>query len=522
MPEGEPESVSGPSQRLHEMKEYFLRHQRAPNDAHEHNRNPYFEGAVFRSRSGAIVQDNRRDDAAQAHGIGNGGGGVGGGGSKQGERMPWHEGTNVFPPSVSTPATERSAENPPAVGVVSAPSGDGGDSGGRVWEVGTNAAATAGGHGAGGGNDGGDVGVEFDPQADNKAVHPGPVAAGGSPNSWWRDVPEPVVSNFPWDLQLPNPAPPLALPHAPIDIRGLPESSNMVATGGTPQSAVPAAAGSLSLRGAQEHSPLCRCEVCRFGKAAGHPRHRANEQLQQQPNALDMMEAGGRGGIRAGSGAVLMDAAARGTYGGMRWGMNPPPSAAEVAWGLGSSNGSGGVTGYLASRKIDDLRRGGAPPCDTFVPAGPHAPAYNVVPANPGMLHGTNPLGGPERFAPHESKSFSVAEDGGGADGVDFGARHARAKRARLIKQEGVHLSSGGIGVSSGESSSGQRLDKGGGRGGVGGSDSRDATGGGRLQRGKKTPASSRRCRHESECFVFLCVEHTAYCLVYKVQMPYH
>ncbi|CAN0359158.1 unnamed protein product, partial [Ectocarpus sp. 8 AP-2014] len=82
-----------------------------------------------------------------------------------------------------------------------------------------------GGHGSIGGGDPGDVGsVEFDPQADCRAPVVDPhhhpqhqhqvsvtSTAGGSPTSWWRDAPEPVVSTFPWDLQLPNPAPPLAL-----------------------------------------------------------------------------------------------------------------------------------------------------------------------------------------------------------------------------------------------------------------------------------------------------------------------
>ena len=87
----------------------------------------------------------------------------------------------------------------------------------------------ANGGGTGVGNDDGGVGVEFDPQGDCRPVHTGQVAPGGSPTSWWRDVPEPVVSTFPWDLQLPNPAPPLALSHAPVDIRELPESAGTTA-----------------------------------------------------------------------------------------------------------------------------------------------------------------------------------------------------------------------------------------------------------------------------------------------------
>eukprot|EP00752_Nemacystus_decipiens_P008514 g7603.t1 len=75
--------------------------------------------------------------------------------------------------------------------------------------------------GGGGGPDSGDVvGVEFDPQADcrpsvigshHNHANVATMSAGGSPTSWWRDPPEQAAPNFPWDLQLPNPAPPLAL-----------------------------------------------------------------------------------------------------------------------------------------------------------------------------------------------------------------------------------------------------------------------------------------------------------------------
>ena len=278
-------------------------------------------------------------------------------------------------------------------------------------------------------------------------------------------MPEPVVSTFPWDLQLPNPAPPLALSHAPVDIRELPESAGTTAV--DPLSAADAA-GSSTLRGAPEHPPLCRCEDCHFAKTTacggGHSRHRAAERLHQ-PGALDMIDSGSGGGIRPGSGAVLMDAAARGTYGGTRWGVNPTPSAVEVAWGLGGRSGSGGGGGYLASRKMEEMNRGSAPPCDTLVPPGPHAPAYNVVPVNPrSMLHA--PLGGSsDRFASPDFKSLSMSGNSFSADGMSFPSREARAKRARMTKREGGHLSSDGIGMIGGESAFGQRLDRGGGAG---------------------------------------------------------
>lgn len=522
---GEPESVSGPSQRLHEMKEYFRRNQQASTDSHDHHRNShqFIEGTVFRSRSGAVVHNNRREgdgEGGQAKNAGGGGGAESSGGSignrqqqqqQQSERAPWHEGgTNTYTSPLSgMSAAKHPLGNPPAVGI------DGGDNDSRVWEVGTSSAAG----GASGGIDSGDVGVEFDPQADCRPIHSGQGMTGGSPSSWWKDVPEPSAPNFPWDLQLPHPAPPLALSNAPSlgGVRGgQTDSSSMAAiTGGSLSAAAAVLGGQSVLRGAsQEHSPICRCETCRFGKtaaataAAVHSsrHHRAEQRLQQQQqanNAMDMIDAGGssgsggRGGngMRGGTGAVLMDAAARGTYGGLRWGVNQPPSSVEMAWGLGGGNNGG----YLSNRKTDDMRRGGgAPSCDTLVPPGPHAPSYNVVPANPkGMMHVTSPLGGSDRFVPHEFKSLSVSVGGGGGVADDmgaFGSHETRAKRSRMSRREEQYLPSG-------ESMFGHRMERDTGRGGAGGPESRDAGagGGGRVQRGRRTPASSRRCRHEGE-----------------------
>ena len=198
---------------------------------------------------------------------------------------------------------------------------------------------------------------------------------------------------------------------------------------------------------------------------------------------------------------MLMDAAARGTYGGVRWGVNPAPSAVEAAWGLGGRSGSGGGGGYLANRKMEEMHRGNAPPCDTLVPPGPHAPAYNVVPVNPrSMLHSTSLGGGSDRFAPPDFKSLSMSGNSFGADGMAFASREARAKRARVTKREGGHLGPGGIGMLGGESAFGQRLDRGG-RGESRRPEGRDAAGegGARAMIRKKTPASSRRCRHEGK-----------------------
>ncbi|CAM9982529.1 unnamed protein product, partial [Ectocarpus sp. 12 AP-2014] len=294
-------SVSGPSQRLHEMKEYFRRNRLAPpldgphghtqhmddhvngvhpaNLKHEHehdqHRYPFFDGDVphvFRARGSGGVggglpgmnsvvvggdNDNsnnalRRESSAngsiasqeQGSGVGGGGeiagdpgyeGGYGKNDQQQqqqqrGNSIPWqHEmiAVNGYSPSSSSHhhqqggGSEGATDNLPAgVGMASMQNGgstghnDGGGGGGG-----------RGGDGSIGGGDPGDVGsVEFDPQADCRAPVVDPhhhqqhqhqvsvtSTAGGSPTSWWRDAPEPVVSTFPWDLQLPNPAPPLAL-----------------------------------------------------------------------------------------------------------------------------------------------------------------------------------------------------------------------------------------------------------------------------------------------------------------------
>lgn len=531
------ESVNGPSQRLHEMKEYFRRiDHRAPPDGHEtshHRGHPYFEGAVFRSRSG-LIHDNRREEN-NGQDIGAGGGGAGAAGSRQGgERMAWHEAGRTGAAHPGSATSEAHAGDPAAAGIVN----DEGGNGCRVWEVGTNAGAGSGGGGgtstAAGGKT--DDGVEFDPQADCRQVTMLPtgqqVAPTGSPtSSWWRDVPEPAVATFPWDLQLPNPAPPLAPPHggpAAAVGRGNPANASSMANSGS----LGISASALALRGgsggggsggggggggAPGHSPLCRCDACRFTKATHPNRHRIID--PQSNTALDIMEGSGRGGSRSSSGAVLMDAAAAraaGAYGvGLRWGVNPPPEAEScVTWGLGNGNGGGvggGGSGYLSNRKVDDARRGGAPICDTLIPVGPHAPAYHaatvsVVPR--GMLQHT--LGGPERFTPPELFQPSPGDAGGSSMGKPgaFDARKSRAKRARVSKADANGTAGGASG--SGAVQRSVKREAGTVRGGAGASagasKNDDAAGGGsgRGQKGstagKKAPASSRRCRAEGKC----------------------
>lgn len=663
--------MSGPSKRLHEMKEYFRRSQRAPgghgqghDDEHEqghddehghgghhdHNqqhRYPFFEGgasAVFRPRvaggggvsvlpgltgdmnNNGLRREGSPNDASiasQEHGnsvvvgevgdgtiagIGASNGSVYSKNEQQQQRgsiMPWqHEminGNGYSPSSVNH--HQGGSSNPsaidglPAVSIggnlqngssshnnISNDGGDGEDNGSSSIV------------GGGGGTDPGDVGsVEFDPQADcrpsvigshhhnhaNAAVS----AVGGSPTSWWRDAPEAAASNFPWDLQLPNPAPPLALSShtggGGSGGGGLQEAAlgggGGVGGGGRGGGSGGGGGPPASLMGGGSAGmPTIRGEACRFGKPSsaslaglgpapslgGGHRHRVGsvpeQHLSQSHNALDILENGGNGGMRSGGSTILLDAAGRGSYGGggVRWSSNAsppsaPPSATEIAWGIGSSRSGGGGGGagenYLTARKLEESRRGQAPPCDSLVPPATYAPAYNVVPVNPRSLLHAAPLGVgcSDRYGGHEFKSLSMAS--GDPEGVVFGRTGGggrgdmpRAKRARVMKREmeSMHLSPSGLGagLSSEEAAFGRLMERtsgGGGRsrgvvgsGGHGGHASlRDAAGswgGGGSGRGrdggggssssssnrmptrqKKTTASSRRCRDEGEgCFV--------------------
>ncbi|CAN0561195.1 unnamed protein product, partial [Ectocarpus sp. 12 AP-2014] len=121
----------------------------------------------------------------------------------------------------------------------------------------------------------------------------------------------------------------------------------------------------------------------------------------------------------------------------------------------GAPGGGGGS--FLSARKLEDSRRGTAPPCDTLVPPGPHAPAYDI-PNNPRSLLGMGSTGGgggggSDRFVAHDFKPVSMAPgetDGsmfgsGGGDGGGGGGGRGdmpRAKRARVMKREadGIHL----------------------------------------------------------------------------------
>ena len=472
-----------------------------------------------------------------------------------------------------------------------------------------------GGGGAGGGADPGDVGsVEFDPQADcrpsvigshhnNNHANVMVSAGGGSPTSWWRDAPEPAASNFPWDLQLPNPAPPLALSShtggggsGSSGGGGLQESSALGGVaggrgggsgggGGPPASLMGGGSAGMSTIRGGGGSGGGATDHLRFGKPSpaslaglgpapslggGGHRHRgggtAEQHLSQSGSALDILENGGNGGMRSGGSTILLDAVGRGPYGGSggggggigRWGSNAsPPSATEIAWGLGSSRNGGGGAGenYLSARKLEESRRlQQAPPCDSLVPPVSHATAYNVVPANPRSLLHAGPLGGgSDRYGVHDFKSLSMAS--GDPEGVVFGRASTggrgdmpRAKRARVMKREmeSMHLSpsGSGAGLSSEEAAFSRLMDRNSGGGGGGGrsrgvagsvghgghASMRDAAGswgGGGSGRGrdgggggsstssrapprqKKAAASSRRCRDESE-FFFVCAGRTS------------
>eukprot|EP00903_Cladosiphon_okamuranus_P006469 g6329.t1 len=670
-------SVSGPSKRLHEMKEYFRRSQRAPGGGsghgqhddngsghgghpepkqeyeqdHNPRRYPYFEGStsssVFRPRGGGSggggtanilpglsgdISGNgfRREGSANDISIGsqdqgNGGLGVGelGDGSATGgidagnggrggvygkndqqqrsNIMPWqHEminGNGYSPSPVSQHQDGGSGSNPAAD--VLPPVSIGGSlqngGGGRNHNISNDGEDNGNSGIVGGGTDPGDVGsVEFDPQADCRpsvigSHHNGHSnvtvsTGGGSPTSWWRDAPEPAASNFPWDLQLPNPAPPLALSSQTGSGGGSGGSGGGVGggrgggsgagAGGPPASLMGGGSSVMSTirggggggGGATDH--------LRFGKPSsaslaglgpapsiggGSHRHRggmAEQHLTQSGSALDILE---NGGMRSGGSTILLDAVGRSSYsgggGGLgRWGSNAsPPSATEIAWGLGSSR-TGSVSGgaadnYLSACKLEESCRRiqqQAPPCDSLIPPTTHASAYNVVPSNPRSLLHAGPLGGgSDRDGAHEFKTLSMAS--GDPEGVVFGrvggggggrGDMPRAKRARVMKREidsmRLSPSGSGVGLSSEEVAFGRLMEgknSGGGGGGGGRStgvagnvghggqaSARDAAGswgGGGSGRGrdgggggsssssraptkKKASASSRRCRDES------------------------
>ncbi|CAN0308844.1 unnamed protein product, partial [Hapterophycus canaliculatus] len=444
---------------------------------------------------------------------GDGGRGAGNGYGKseqqqRGAIMPWqHEmmTVNGYSPSPSSHhqqgggggGSEPSAENLSAVGIASMQNGgssisnnDGGGRGGGANH-----------HGSlgGGGTDPGDGGsVEFDPQADcrppmmgshhhhghhghhgqasGSGSGNGTAAVGGSPASWWREPPEPVVSTFPWDLQLPNPAPPLALSsHTTAgnsggglhqetmlgEFGGGRRGGGSGGGGGPPASVMGGSTGVSTLRGSgggsNEHPSLCR-----FGKPStssliglgpapdivGDHRHRGaagvDHHLHPSSSPLDILDndGGGNGGgsVRTGgsSSTMLLDAVGRrpyGSSGGPRWASNSaPPSATEVSWGIGGSRsggggggGGGGAGTFLTSRKLEETRRGTAPSCDTLVPPPSHAPTYDVVSLNSrsllGIGGGSSGGGGgsaSDRFMTHDFKSLTMASTGD-PDGFMFG-----------------------------------------------------------------------------------------------------
>ena len=514
----QPESLNTPSKRLSEMKEYFRRQgHRAPASEIEGSRHLNAASSFFRSRPGVAVEESLRD--FEAHGQRNGDGCGSGGVNKKGERVAWEgrrDATYHPPTSASSAASFAQHESvAESIGIMVPPNRDGVENGGRGWD--DSAAVWSAASVAAGGHNGGETGIEFDAHTGSRGVQAGHINGAGSPTTaWWKDGPEPMVSAFPWDLHLPNPAPPLAPPHDSSEIRGVTESSMACATRASPSIVTP---GSPALPDELQHSPLCRCDECRIAKViAPHPRHRIPDQ-QVHPHHTGSFDtiidgAGRSGGGWPGSG-VLMDSASRVPYGGHRWGMNNPqdhPAASDTSWGFGSigvygtgvngSSGDGGCPSGM-SKGGGDPRRGGAPLCDTFLPSGSHSAPHEtasltnarVAPSHQMSAH----LGGPEPLTrqtinhAHIGREREVEFGGIGALG-DRGVKRARDNR----RGGNLHVfADEWAGASNGETSP-PVLQRG---LSSGGSDSRSSVGGRTVkeQRSKKVWASSRRCRADGE-----------------------
>lgn len=491
-----------------------------PHDPHQQQhqqRNTFFDNTGFRAsrQEDATAVDNgsndnsnasRRADNAQQNGVGSGlsgGNGIGrrsGGGGGIVDRFLWTGGGATVTPGVLVDDPAASVVD----GMVESQSGD----------------------------DGADVGGEFDPQADCRPGggvagidphHSGQQAgvtgvptckggaAGGSPTSFfWRDVGEPVNVNttYPWDMQLPNPAPPLALPHA---------SSLCLRGGGGPQEPT---LSRLPARGSGGSS------FCDHSSGEG----------------LDMIHSG-RGGPGAGScvthgvsGCSENSAA----YGGaMRWGSGGSQSTSDTCFTWGLANGGGSAdTGYpMASRHIDDGRRCGpggiqssCDPLDIGLPPPPPQLGSRASCGLDMMVPGTCLSGpGPNRFTTtdlhHSLGSVSVpyrvetgctqraAAAAFGLSGEACGSGGnggSRVKRTRDVNW------GGGAAAFPSEMTDGSPSHKqqsrlvpaiGGSLSGAG-HHSHVASNGGGSSGGtassgstRKTPASSRKCRQEGECF---------------------
>lgn len=494
----QPESLSTPSQRLSEMKKYFGRQEQvstsSENEGNQHlnltSNSGGGGGVAYRSRLEVAVDNGNFRGGDESHGHFNGSGNANGGDNRQADRTPWHGGCNPYPPpavSTSTASTNTANEST-SVGIVDHPSRDGIENGGgRSWNEGAGAAwsATA----TAGGDDGGEggVGVDFDPHTESRNTQSAHAIAGGSPASWWKDASEPVVPAFRWDLQLPNLAPPLAQRHDPTGIRGVLESST---TTGVTKHASP-------LKVTMDPPALSG-----LGKPTSqHHRHRIAEPLYTNFSSFDVMDnAGVRYGARTGSGVSSIDSASRVTYGGQKWGINPPQVTGDAQWGLGFNGVSGGGSGRHFSRsRVDETRRGVTQLFDSVNPSG-HYPTFNngAFPVHSReMVQTSIHPGGAESLSRQDANPTSGMVREREIDGMGVALDGRVSKKTRVGKYEDLRTYTDWTGGLNGEESPELR------RGFLaGGSEASAAVEAGMSeppQKGKKMPASSRRCRAEGE-----------------------
>lgn len=506
-----------PSRRLHEMKEYFQRQPQAYSESqqyqHQQQRHQFVDNASFRApcqqdiaveNSNTVTTNGRRDDPS--HQDGGGGGSGGNGGVSMVKRLLWTDGIKPFHSvtgSVASPPSAVLSDEPgaPTDVIVSSQSGD---------------------------DTGGEVGSEFDPQADCRqggvgggsgVSHHDPdqatvsaagsilTAAGSPTSSFWPDAGESGNANasFPWDLQLPNPAPPLALPHPP----------------------------SLgSLRGSQE--PLFPRPPLRGGGG-----------ISDHPSSCGLDMASGTG-IRGGGGGGGFSDGSCGPYSSsLRWASSVSQPDSCLGWEPGNAGGGGGGISdgyYMVSRHLNGVRRGAvmnASACDPL--SNPGLPPPPPPPTSPnstpvtslGMVlsrGGSNGFGrtssqqhGLDRFASPDlhptisslSASLKLEQSmqrapsttvfsGGIGDVCDSrGTGGSRAKRERDGARAGGAAAFPSGMMNRAQSNKRQRLVQTAESLLSGAGQSVGSVGGGRSQSGtpRKTPASSRRCRHEGEVY---------------------
>lgn len=481
----QPESLNTPSQRLSEMKTYFGRQEQVSTPS-ENERDKRLsltsnsgDGGAYRSRLEVAIDNGGFRGGGESHGQFNGSGNANGGGNRQADRTPWHGGCSAYPPPAASASTvsTNSANGTSSVGIVDHPSRDGIENGGgrswnegagAAWPVTSTATATAGGDGGGEGG----VGVDFDPHTESRNTQSAHIMSGDSSASWWKDAPEPMVPPSRWNLQLPNLAPPLAQRHHPTEIRGVLESSTTADV--TKHALDPPVLSGLGKSTSQHHH------------------HRNAEPLYNNFSSLDVMDSAGvRYGARTGSGVSSM-------YGGQKWGMTPPQLTGDAYWGLGFNGVSSGGSGRHFNSRMDETRRGVTKLFDSVNPSGRHPSFNSGFPVHSrDIVQASIHPGGAESLSRQDANPISGTVRGREINEMGVALDNRVTKKMRVARHEDLRMYTDWTGGLNGEESLELR------RGFLGGGSEAGSTVEAgmseRSQKGKKIPASSRRCRAEGE-----------------------